>query len=52
MAWPQGQVVSWQTYAFLNQIGLPELAAKDGDDYVHIATELAVDHARLAHLRG
>ena len=52
MAWPQGRVVSWQTYAFLKQIGLPKLAAKDGDDFVHIATELAVDHARLAHLRG
>ena len=52
VTWPQSRVVSRQTYAFLNQIGLPELAAKDGDDYVQIAAELAGDPVRLALLRG
>ena len=51
ITWPQSRVVSRQTYAFLNQIGLPELAAKDADDYVRIAVELANDRDRLAQLR-
>lgn len=52
VTWPQSRVVSRQTHAFLHQIGLPELSAKDADDYVRIAVELANDHARLAHLRA
>jgi len=52
VTWPQGRVVSRQTYAFLNQIGLPELAAQDADDYVRIAVELANERARLPHLRA
>lgn len=52
VTWPQSRVVSRQTHAFLRQIGLPELSAKDADDYVRIAIELANDHARLAHLRA
>ena len=51
ITWPQSRVVSRQTYAFLNQIGLPELAAKDADDSVRIAVELANDRDRLAQLR-
>ena len=49
---PQSRVVSRQTHAFLHQIGLPELSAKDADDYVRIAVELANDRVRLAQLRS
>ena len=49
---PQSRVVSRQTHAFLHQIGLPELSARDADDYVCIAVELANDRARLAELRA
>jgi len=52
VTWPQSRAVSRQTYAFLNQIGLPELAAQDAHDYVRIAVELANDRARLADLRA
>lgn len=52
VTWPQTRVVSRQTHAFLHQIGLPELSAKDADDYVRIAVELANDRARLAQLRA
>jgi predicted O-linked N-acetylglucosamine transferase (SPINDLY family) len=51
ITWPQSRVVSRQTFAFLNQIGLPELAAKDAEDYVRIAVELANNTQRLVHLR-
>ncbi len=52
VTWPQSRVVSRQTHAILNQIGLPELAAQDADDYVRIAVELANDPTRLADLRS
>lgn len=52
VTWPQGRVVSRQTFALLSAIGLPELAAQDGDDYVRIAIALAGDRQRLAALRG
>jgi predicted O-linked N-acetylglucosamine transferase (SPINDLY family) len=52
VTWPQSRVVSRQTHAILNQIDLPELSAKDADDYVRIAVELANDRKRLAHLRA
>ncbi|WP_222932350.1 methyltransferase domain-containing protein [Allochromatium humboldtianum] len=51
VTWPQTRVVSRQTHAFLHQIGLPELSAKDTDDYVRIAAELANDRERLTQLR-
>ena len=51
ITWPQGRVVSRQTFAFLSAIGLAELAAKDAADYVHIAKTLAADPSRLAKLR-
>ena len=51
ITWPQSRVVSRQSYAFLNQIGLPELAAKDAEDYVRIAVRLANDKDRLLNLR-
>jgi hypothetical protein len=51
ITWPQDRVVSRQTFALLNQIGLPELAAKDAEDYVRIAVELANNPQRLMHLR-
>jgi glycosyl transferase family 41 len=52
ITWPQSRVVSRQTYAFLSLIGLPELAARDADDYVNIATRLANDSQRLGELRA
>jgi len=52
VTWPQGRVVSRQSYAFLSAIGLPELAAGSGEDYVRIAIELATDKERLQSLRA
>jgi len=51
VTWPQEQVVSRQTYAFLSAIGLPELAASDAGNYVRIVTALAIDTDRLKALR-
>jgi SAM-dependent methyltransferase len=51
VTWPQSRVVSRQTHAFLHQIGLPELSAKDADDYVRITVGLANNRERLAQLR-
>ena len=36
----------------INNIGLPELVAKDSDDYIEIAKQLAADVERLADLRS
>lgn len=44
--------VSRMGLALLADIGLPELAARDGDDYVDIAARLASDLDRLAALRA
>jgi hypothetical protein len=52
VTWPQSRVVSRQTFAFLSTIGLPELAARDADDYVRIAVELANDRQCLRNLRA
>jgi protein O-GlcNAc transferase len=52
VTWPQGRVVSRQTYAFLSAIGLTGLAAKGAEDYVRIAGDLAQDSARIASLRA
>src|SRR5690606_34784599 len=52
VTWPQNRVVSRQTHAILNQIGLPQLSAPDADEYVRIAVELANDRGRLAQLRA
>lgn len=52
VTWPQLRVVSRQTFAFLSAIGLPELVAKDADDYVRIAVELAGNRELLALLRS
>ena len=38
--------------SLLNQIGMPELIAKDRDEFVTIATELARDPARFRDLRS
>lgn len=48
---PQSRVVSRQTFAFLSAIGLPELAAKDSENYVRIAAQLAQDTEHLSELR-
>ncbi|TFW07014.1 methyltransferase type 11 [Oxalobacteraceae bacterium OM1] len=52
VTWPQSRVVSRQTFAFLSQIGLAELAATDAEEYVRIAAGLAADIQRLAGLRA
>lgn len=52
VTWPQSRVVSRQTFAFLSAIGLPELAARDADDYVRIAASLATGRDRLAGLKS
>lgn len=52
ITWPQSRVVSRQTLAFLSAIGLAELAATSGDDYVSIAQTLAADRVRLTTLRN
>lgn len=52
VTWPQSRVVSRQTFAYLSAIGLAELAARDADDYVRIAVELATDRERLTELRS
>ncbi len=49
---PQSRVVSRQTFSFLSAIGLPQLAAKDEEDYVRVAVDLAGDRNRLATLRS
>ncbi|HYD60232.1 MAG TPA: glycosyltransferase [Noviherbaspirillum sp.] len=52
VTWPQGRVVSRQSYAFLKAIGLEELAAESADDYVRIAAELAGNPDRIRTLRS
>lgn len=52
VTWPQGRVVSRQTLAFLNAIGLGELAAGSAEDYVRIAAGLAGEPQRIATLRA
>ncbi|MES2187025.1 MAG: O-linked N-acetylglucosamine transferase [Pseudomonadota bacterium] len=56
VTWPQERVVSRQTLALLQTVGLPELAASDANDYLRIASTLAADLPRLdalhAGLRG
>lgn len=52
VTWPQSQMVSRQTFAFLCAIGLAELAAVDADDYVRIAISLATDQDRMVALRS
>lgn len=51
VTWAQSRVVSRQTYAFLQAIGLPGLAAANQDAYIRIAVELAADSRRLLQLR-
>ena len=48
---PQERVVSRQTWSFLNNIGLPGLAAKDIDGYVQLAAGLASSPDTLKELR-
>jgi predicted O-linked N-acetylglucosamine transferase (SPINDLY family) len=48
---PCTRPVSRQSQAFLTALGRTEWVARDQDDYVHIATELAPDPIRLAALR-
>lgn len=52
ITWPQERLVSRQTWSFLANIGLPELAADSPVDYVSKAVALAHDRPRLAALRN
>lgn len=49
---PQDRVVSRQTWSFLNNIGLPGLAAPDKDKYIDLAVNLAQNRALLENLRS
>ena len=51
MTWPLDRIAARQTFAFLTELGLTELAASSEDDYVRIAAGLAADPARRAELR-
>jgi protein O-GlcNAc transferase len=48
---PGDRITSRQTFAFLTELGLTDLAASSEDDYVRIATALAGDPGRRAELR-
>lgn len=48
---PQERVVSRQTWSFLNNVGLPGLAAGDVDGYVALAVRLAHSSDTLVELR-
>lgn len=48
---PQSRPVSRQSQAFLTALGRTEWIAKDADEYVRIAADLASDPDRLAALR-
>lgn len=48
---PCERVVSRQTWSFLNNIGLPGLAAQDEDSYIRLAVSLANSPERLLQLR-
>lgn len=47
ITWPQDQVVSRQTLAFISLVGYPELVAKNHDDYISIAKTLSSSPERL-----
>lgn len=49
---PQERVVSRQTWSFLNNIGLPGLAAADRDGYIKLTVSLANSPDTLRDLRG
>jgi len=51
VTWPQDRIAARQTFAFLTELGLTELAAASEDDYVRIAADLAADPVRRAELR-
>ena len=51
VSWPQDRIASRQTFAFLAELGLTDLAATSANDYVRIAAGLAADPARRAELR-
>jgi predicted O-linked N-acetylglucosamine transferase (SPINDLY family) len=48
---PGERMVSRMSASMLNSVGLDELVARDVDDFVRIATELAQDAPRRARLR-
>jgi protein O-GlcNAc transferase len=51
VTWPLDRIVSRQTFAFLTELDLTDLAATSADDYVRIASVLAAEPARRADLR-
>ena len=48
---PGETFASRHSLSYLSTLGLPELVARDRDDYVKLAVELAIDPDRLAGLR-
>ena len=50
VTYPSEQLAGRYTQAFLRRVGLPELIAKDFDDYVDIAIRVASDKAYRATL--
>jgi protein O-GlcNAc transferase len=51
ITWPQDRVVSRQTYAFLSNIGHPELVAQDEETYIQKAVVLANNPKKIAQYR-
>ena len=51
ITWSKKRVVSRQTFSFLANIGLTELAASSVEEYIDIATTLAANYTRLKELR-
>lgn len=51
VTWPGETIASRQTLSMLSAAGDVSTVARDQDDYVRIATELAADPARLIELR-
>ncbi len=51
VTWPGETIASRQTLSMLSAAGDVDTVARDQDDYVRIATELAADPARLVELR-
>lgn len=51
VTWPQSRPVSRQSLAQLQAIGREEWVARDAEDYIRIAAELAVDVEALTRMR-
>lgn len=52
ITWPQEQVVSKQTSAFVSMIGHTDWVAKDPDDFIVIAKDMASSDLLVSHRQG